>query len=213
MSYLEKLLNNKNSKNNQYKLEDHGFILLEEVRHSEFNSFLLKHRWKYSKLHLSYNMLIFLFFMMTTIFFFMSRDSLIARLMFVAFGVLTAFLLVPLHEFIHLLTYKYLGATNVTIVPYIRYGYVLTLADQFIVGRQEMKWIALMPITIISGTGLAFLVVANDHWQIFVSAIILFHATLCLADFRILDYFLTNKSNIVMYNNIRDRVTYIYQRT
>ena len=121
--------------------------------------------------------------------------------------------LLPLHEYIHLLTYKYFGAKNVTITPYIRHMYVLTQADQFVVGKKEMKWIASTPFLFISTVGLILLYFITDLWQISISSMVLFHLTLCLADFRILNYFISSNSQKVMYSDIQKDVTYIYERT
>lgn len=194
-------------------LTDHKFELDEVVIHSQFNAFLYKHAWKFSRLYFIYMLVVFVLLLMTITFFLISPESVLDRLLYMALGIVLSLLLIPLHECIHLITYKILGAKKVTLSSYIKRWYILTQADQFVVGRSEMQWLATTPFIIISLLGFLLLGFVNDLWQISISSMILFHATLCMADFRILDYFVSSTPEKVMYSDIKKDESYIYKRT
>jgi hypothetical protein len=100
----------------------------------------------------------------------------------------------------------------VTITPYFRQCYVLTRAHHFVVGKEDLKWIALLPFVVISATGFILLLILDNPGQIAMSTTILFHATLCQSDFRILDYFRTSPSELLMCDDLNEGVTYIYSK-
>lgn len=194
-------------------LKEFEFIFHEKVKHTQFSTFLSKHRWKGSRLYVIYIGIVLFFVIMTTAFFILSSSPIIYRFIYAGLGVVLTFVLVPLHEYIHLLTYKYFGAKKVTITTHFRKWYVLTHADQFVVGKREMKWIALMPFMILSICGLAILWFVNDLFQLSISALLMFHTSLCHADFLVLDYFSRSEDKIVMYDDVKEGVTYIYKQS
>jgi len=194
------------------KLQQQNFMLLEKVEHAEFNAFMRKHSWNSSIFKVAYFMIVLLFSVMTIGLIIQSKHPIIQRILFASLGVLIALILIPFHEYIHYLVYKHLGATNVKITSYWSQGYVLTKADQFVVSKKEIKWIASAPFLIISAIGIMSFFFLTDLWQISVCSMILFHATLCYNDFRILDYFLVRDSDIYMYDYVQEGVTYFYKR-
>jgi len=194
-------------------LKNQNYVLFEEVQHSEFNTFLSKHRWKYSRLQFLYYFSLLLFLAISIFYFYYSSSQIFNRLIHFTFGVLIAFALVPLHEFIHYLTYRILGAKNAIITLYFKMGYILTRADHFIVSKDNIKWIALMPFVILSTIGLISLLFLSEPWHISVSAAIIFHLTLCRADFRILDYFINSKYELVLFDDVSKNTTYIFRKS
>ena len=195
------------------KIKDNGFIPITKVKHADFNSFILNSRWQNFRWHFIFNLLLFLFFLLFAFFFFSAPNPIISRLLWAGLGIFVAFLIVPFHEFIHYSTYKCLGAKKATITPYIRKGYILTHADHFVVRKKEVKWIAIMPFILISVSLLLSLTIFNAEWQILVSTTLLMHTSICHADFRILDYFMNNKNEILMYDDIKKGLTYIYKKS
>jgi len=191
-------------------LKDQNFKLLEKVDHDNFSLFIRQQRKKFSTINLVYWLFVICFLAMTGYYFFDSTTSIFFKLLFLGLGVIIAFVLTPLHEFIHFLAYKCFGAENVTIKSYNMLGYMLTNADQFVVSKREMKWIATAPFLIITTIGIILLYFLNDMIQISISSMILFHTTLCHADFLILNYFLDSESDIFMYDDIQDESTFIY---
>jgi len=194
-------------------LSNHGFVLHEKVKHTQFSTFLSKHRWQGSKLHLIYLSVCFLLVILNSLFIILSLSPAIYCFTYSGLGVVLAIFLIPLHEYIHLLTYKYFGAKKVAIKTFLKRRYVLTHADQFVVSKREIKWIALMPFIALSMSGLSILWFVDDLWQVFISAFLLFHVSLCHADFLILDYFLSSKDETAMFDDLKNDVTYIFKKS
>jgi len=189
-----------------------NFTLHEKVDASNFNAFIKKQGWKSYKWRILFWSLILIFIVITASLILATNKPILQRLAFAALGILIASLLVPFHEFIHFLMYKLFGARDVSLSFYPRKGYALTRANRFVVNGREMKWIALAPFFIISSSGMLLLFFWDDVWKIAVSAMILFHATLCHADFLIVDYLLEDDAEILMYDDVEEGVTHIYRR-
>ncbi len=194
-------------------LKSQGYVLFEEVQHAEFGTFLSSKKWQSFTILLLYYAILILFLAVTFFYIFHSSYTVFSSLIYFAAGVFLAFMLVPFHEYIHYTTYRFLGASNVVITPYLKKGYILTRANHFIVTRDNVKWITLTPFVIISTIGLSSLLFLSHPWNIIISAAIFFHTTLCRADFQILDFVISNKNELALYDDVSKSTTYIYRKT
>jgi hypothetical protein len=126
-------------------------------------------------------------------------------------GILFALLLMPLHEFIHVLAYKSQGAINTSYDANLKKFYFMALADKFVANRKEFQIVALAPFTVISFTLLALIPFANPTWMITVLGTLVIHTAMCSGDFGLLSYFdFHKKQEIVTYDDKKSGVSYFY---
>lgn len=192
-------------------LRRQNFTLIEKVEHAQLDSFLDKHTWNFPLIKYSYFLALLILSVVTVRLIWNSHHHMPNPILFAGLGILIAFVLIPIHELIHYLMYKIFGADNVKIAPYLRLGYILTKADLFVVDKKSMLLIASAPFLIISTFGAILFCCLSGLWQIAISSAILFHASLCYADLRILDYFMDRNVEIYMYDDVKARASFFYK--
>jgi len=104
-------------------------------------------------------------------------------------GILFAFLIIPLHEGIHALAYKSLGAVKTSFdVNWMKF-YFLAIADRFVASRREFPIVAIAPFAFISLILLVLYFVTTGDWQITWLFTLFTHTACCSGDFALLSYF------------------------
>ena len=132
---------------------------------------------------------------------------------FISYGILLSFLLVPLHEYLHSLAYKYVGAPNTSYDMNLKKFYFMALADQFVMNNKEFRIVALTPFVCISLLCLVIFLFPLGIFKYTVIAILLTHTAFCSGDFALWNYFESNKSkDLVIYDDVEKRVSYFYER-
>lgn len=130
-------------------------------------------------------------------------------LSYTSFGIVFAFLLIPLHEYIHVLAYKWVGAENTSYDVNLKKFYFLAVADQFVASRKEFKIVAWAPFTVISSILLLSLFFTNPLWTFSVLGTLLTHAAFCSGDFGLLSYFdFHSDKTIVTYDDKANKISY-----
>ena len=117
------------------QLPEKGYFLLDKLEHKELPVFLRKYLNKRTTISIVFYGLN-IFFLLIAIFLFVVnfQQEMLTNLdwayhYFIGFSI--AFLLVPLHEYIHVLAYKSQGAKNTSYDSNIKKFYFLALADKF----------------------------------------------------------------------------------
>ena len=98
-------------------LENNKFIKIDELHHKQIPDFVRPYLKKLNFYTVSYNLLViipFLFFIIRIILDYTSDSFDSAIISFFAFGITGAFLLIPIHELIHALAYKLVGAKTIS---------------------------------------------------------------------------------------------------
>ncbi|GAB3491260.1 hypothetical protein GCM10027341_04020 [Spirosoma knui] len=114
-------------------------------------------------------------------------------------GIFGLFVLLPIHEFIHGLAFKSIGA------PHVGYGYslkslmVYAYSQLFPATMREVAFVAIMPFLVIT-LGLVTGMAVWPAYTLFWIVLIIVHISACLGDFALIRYYLKN----------RDRVIYTY---
>ncbi len=130
------------------------------------------------------------------------------------YGFLLSFtLIIPVHEGIHGIMYKILGARK------IKFGFSLNqlafyaVADAFVINRKEFTYLALSPfvsISVISLLGM-FLVPGLYYWTFL--SLLFFHATMCAGDFALLSYYREHPDyEILTFDETLHKKSYFYGR-
>ena len=128
-----------------------------------------------------------------------------------SYGLAIAFLLLPIHEFIHVLAYRSQGAVHTSYNANLKKFYFLAVADQFVASKKEFQIVALAPFVVITSVGFVLLFFTTPLWSMTVLGALLTHTAFCSGDFGLLSYFDFHKDKeIVTYDDKESRVSYFY---
>ena len=128
-----------------------------------------------------------------------------------SYGIALTFLLIPLHEYIHVLAYKSLGAVKTSYDANLKKFYFLAIADKFVANKKEFRIVALAPFIAISLALFCLLPFVAVNWQISLLGIFITHTACCSGDFGMLGYFDYYKDKIVLtYDDRQEKTTYFY---
>ncbi len=200
------------------ELLNEGYILKDSLYHDDLIPFLKESLNKSSaviNLYYVFNILLFLIIvgLLGFDFYFDPNFTWASRLSFLSFGFLFSLLLIPLHEYLHALAYKFVGATKTSYDMNLKKFYFMALADQFVMNLREFRIVALTPFVCISALCLLALIFPLGIWKYTVMALLLIHTAFCSGDFALLNYFEINKSkDLVIYDDIEKGASYFYER-
>ncbi len=192
-----------------------GYVLLDKLGHKELVPFIrtyLKKRIKYTVFYCLSNIIVI---GLAGYFFVNGSDmpdyTLETRFTHFAYGLAIAFLLVPLHEFIHVLAYKSQGATNTSYDVNLKKFYFMALADKFVANKKEFEIVALAPFVVITTLLAALIFVVKPAWILTILGILLTHTAMCSGDFGLLSYFEFHKDKSpVTYDDTEHKISYFY---
>jgi len=103
-------------------------------------------------------------------------------------GSMLGFLMIPLHEWLHGIAYKLMGAESVQYRANWRKLVFYAAANGFSAGFKEFRFVALLPFSVITVLGLMVMVRSGFEWAVVMSGFILSHAACCGGDFGLLSY-------------------------
>ena len=197
------------------ELVDHNFVLLDQLDHKDLVPFIrmyLKKRTKYSLVYYLINALL----LGLTLYTFAHGSHEFgyetgSQFTHFSYGIAIAFMLLPFHEFVHVLAYRLKGATKATYGANLKKFYFMALADQFVANKQEFEFIALAPFLIINSALLFLLIICHPEWKITVLGTLLTHISMCSGDFGLLSYFEYHKhKNVVTFDDTNNKMSYFY---
>ncbi len=200
------------------ELTKNGYVLLDKLGHKELVPFIrtyIKKRTKYSMFYYLSN---FILFGLVGYFFVQGYNlpnySFGDRFTHFSYGLAIALLLIPLHEYIHVLAYKSQGATNTSYDVNLKKFYFMALADKFVANKKEFEIAALAPFIVITTTLIILLFLANPNLKLTISAVLFAHTAMCSGDFGLLSYFEFHKhKEPVTYDDVENETSYFYGQT
>ncbi|MBK9290983.1 MAG: DUF3267 domain-containing protein [Bacteroidetes bacterium] len=199
------------------ELEEKGYIKLDELGHKELVPFVqtyIKKTTKYSVFYYISNIIIFgvvgyLFVQNYNL----PDYSFGERFAHFSYGLAIAFVLLPLHEYIHVLAYKSQGATKTSYDANLKKFYFMALADKFVANKKEFEVVALAPFVIITTILTIALFSVNANWTLTIASILLAHTAMCSGDFGLLSFFEFHKDKEpVTYDDVENKISYFYGR-
>lgn len=122
--------------------------------------------------------------------------------------------LLPLHELIHGMVFKALGAKQIgfgwTWKGWMAYCY----AQDFVITMRELIWVAVMPFICLTLGMLGLLLVLPSYTIAIIFALLL-HTTGCMGDFLLIKYARQNKHRqIYTFDDLQERkMTFFYEKT
>jgi len=196
-------------------LTKEGFVEIDKLDHLELVPFVRLYlnkstpasRW-YKFLNLA-----FLAVLVALIVFYTQRYNFWTAVQYTSYGMILAFLLIPIHEYIHVLAYRYVGAKETSYDAHLKKFYFMALANRFVANKREFQLVALAPFLTVTFLGIFTALLVNDAWTITPMATVLAHAGFCSGDFGLLSYFYYHKDKeIVTFDDTGERSSSFYAR-
>ncbi len=177
-----------------HQLVENGFVLIDELDHQDLMPFIqryLKHRTFTTILYYVVNtmMLIPVIILMIQ----HGQSNFSNAFAHLGYGILASFALIPLHEYIHALAYKTVGAIHTSYDANWKKFYFMAIADQFVANRKEFRIVALAPFLTITAILFALLFFVLGVWMLTIAGTMLMHTAMCSGDFGLLSYFDVHK--------------------
>ncbi|MFT6053713.1 MAG: hypothetical protein ACJAS3_001580 [Roseivirga sp.] len=199
-------------------LEGEGYTLLDKLEHNELIPFIQTYSKKKTKASFAFTSLniLFLVALALLIGFNYSKGNITLSDVFLrpSLGLLIAFLLIPVHELIHALAYKYVGAKNTSFDAHWKKLYFMAVADKFVANRKEFIIVALAPFVVISSISILSSLFVSTPLIITFSATLLIHTGFCSGDFAMLSYFEFHKhKDLVTYDDKENKISYFYSKS
>lgn len=199
------------------QLEENGFVVIDKLDHNELVPFIRKYLKTINLFSLSYygfNLLFLVIFATKLVLLFsdpvQSKADIILK---ACLGITYTFVLLPIHELIHAVAYKWVGAPKTTFDANWNKFYFMAVADKFVATRREFILVALAPFTVISLFLALGLFLASALTSLTFASALLFHASCCSGDFGLLSYFEHHKDKeVVTYDDAEKKETWFLFR-
>lgn len=121
--------------------------------------------------------------------------------------------LLPIHEGIHALVFKVLGAPEVGFGYSIKSLIVYAYAQRFVMTLRENALVAVMPFLVIT-TALVLAWIAWPSWGVIWGMVLLMHTLACIGDYVLVRYSIKNRHRTMFtYDDLDERRSYFYERT
>jgi Putative zincin peptidase len=130
------------------------------------------------------------------------------------YGILAMFFIIlPIHELIHGLTFKYFKAPKVGYGVSIKAGMVYAYAQKFPISMPELRVLAMMPFLVLT-TILCISLGFFPQYQAFIITILIIHTMACVGDFALTRYSIIHKNKeIYSYDDLEvEKKTYFFER-
>jgi hypothetical protein len=132
-------------------------------------------------------------------------------LSYFGYGLILSFLLAPIHELIHGIALKAVGAPSVQYRANWRKLYFMAAADRFVTNDRQFYWIAFPPFVVISLLGLAMWMWLPYPWTFTALGLLFLHTAFCVGDFALAAFMNTHKEqNMLTYDLTDEKVSYFY---
>ncbi len=199
------------------ELSENGYVLIDSLGHKELVPFIqtyMKKRTRYSVIYYLCNIIVF---GLAGYYFIegyrLPEYSFGSRFTYFSYGLAFALVLLPLHEYIHVLAYKSQGATQTSYDANLKKFYFMALADKFVVNKKEFEVVALAPFLIITAILTVLFFITNSNWTLTIIGTLLAHTAMCSGDFGLLSYFEFHKNRqVVTYDDVENKISYFFEQ-
>lgn len=200
------------------ELNKQGYKLIESLDHQELIPFVRMYLKKRTKISVFYTMINVVIAGFVVLHFWIRYAkegfNLSDAFTHFSYGLAMAFLLIPLHEFIHVVAYKSQGALHTSYDANLKKFYFMAIADKFVANKQEFSIIALAPFVVITTILTILFFVSSTLWSFTIMGILLTHTAFSSGDFGLLSYFEFHKDkDIVTYDDKKSGISYFYSKS
>jgi hypothetical protein len=188
-------------------------VLLDELNHQDIIPFAqanLKNNNRWSKAYLGFNIL-FLAWSGYLVGAGLAQDRADEILTRFSMGLGIALLLIPLHEWIHVVAYRSVGAQETSYAAQWKKFYFMALAHRFVADERAFQRVALAPFVVITASFTIAALVLPTPWNALAVGTLLLHTAFCSGDFALLSYFEKHRARkVVTYDDVPSGVSYFY---
>ena len=196
-------------------LPSHGYRLLSSLHHQEIIPFVQEHLAGENWIARSYRMLtmgslgVSLIYIVVSII--RTPGDWAQALTWFAYGLALAFLLAPVHELIHGIALKAVGAPSVQYRANWRKLYFMAASDGFVTNEREFYWVAFPPFVVISVAAIAMLALLPAPWTFTALGLFFLHTAFCAGDFALAAYMNDHREEeILTYDVTEEQISYFY---
>jgi hypothetical protein len=122
-----------------------------------------------------------------------------------------SFLIIPVHELLHGLAYRILGARKIHFGADMNQLIFYVTADRYTVSGSELYFLALFPFVIINIITVLLVILWQPQILLFGSFLLLSHNIMCIGDFAIVNYVQQYKSRVFTYDIVKERKSYFFK--
>jgi hypothetical protein len=129
-------------------------------------------------------------------------------------GILFTFTIgVLLHELLHLIVYKILGARSTRLKLILHQGAIAAVADHFVISDKEFYWLAFTPFCVLTLAAL-FALFLTWGWIFYgVSTFLVLHATACLGDFSLAGFMYEHRhEGVYTFDDVENERSFFYRK-
>ncbi|MBP7269158.1 MAG: DUF3267 domain-containing protein [Bacteroidia bacterium] len=184
------------------ELTERGYVELDRLDHQQLPPFIRQYLGRWNAYTVSYYIANLLALAgVVWVFLKVAPDTVPAvgdRFTRLSYGLALAFLLVPLHEYLHVLAYRSQGARQTSYGANLRKLYFMAIADRFVANEREFRIVALTPFVVITALLVLSLPFLNPAWQLTISGTLLTHTAMCSGDFGLLSFFAAHRKDGVV---------------
>ena len=101
---------------------------------------------------------------------------------------LIPFLLIPVHEGLHLIPFRLAGAKDIRFGADLRQGIIYVTAHRFVAGTRLFSLVALIPLVTVTGALMVLILLAPAWWKWTLSVTLFVHTTMCAGDTALMGY-------------------------
>ena len=193
------------------------FELLDELNHQELMPFLRKYLKNNKFLFYFINFHLFTF--MALFFYFLIKGFIVEDwgigndFQNFSYGVGITFLLIPIHEYLHVLAYRIVGARHTYLDMNLKRFYFMALADKSVVHKNDFIKVILTPFLSITLICTALFFIVDHHSKILLLGLFLTHTVFCSGDFGLLAYIIhKGEKDIYTYDDKETGKSYFYEK-
>ena len=138
--------------------------------------------------------------------------SLFAGFQVVSLGMFSSyFALVPLHETIHAIAYRRMGATTVRVDYRWRRLTAACTADGFVASKREFAWVCLAPFLTLNPLLCVVAILSRGSWRLAAASALLLHVGACSGDFALLNWlYRSGYTNLFTYDDSAAQRSYFF---
>jgi len=122
-----------------------------------------------------------------------------------------SFLVIPLHELLHGLAYRILGARKIRFGADLQQFIFYVTADRYPVSGSELCFLAMTPFVLINAATVAMVALWFPQVILFPAFLLLSHNIMCIGDFALVNFVLQKRNRVFTFDETDHRKSYFYE--
>jgi hypothetical protein len=126
---------------------------------------------------------------------------------------LSMFPIIPLHELLHGLAFKLMGAGKLVFGANLKEMVFYVTVDRFVLNKKQFYFLALTPFAVFSFVFILFLFAEDLYIRWIASLLLAFHTSCCIGDFALMAYFSKDRGvEIYTYDDVLTKTSYFFRK-